>query len=70
MISRDALQRAGQAWTGEKTACKTMDTELAEEFARMIDQIWTETRHGISNGDQVDRRKAAELMHNENAAGV
>lgn len=31
-----ARQKAAQAWCGEKTKGKTMDVELAEEFANIL----------------------------------
>lgn len=31
-----ARQKAAQAWCGEKTKGKTMDAELAEEFAKIL----------------------------------
>ena len=36
-----ALQKAAQSWCGEKTSNKEMDSDLATEFAKIIDEIWS-----------------------------
>ena len=36
-----ALQKAAQAWCGEKTSSKEMDSDLAIEFAKILDEIWS-----------------------------
>ncbi len=37
--SEYALQKAASAWTQPTTSSKTMDTELAMEFAKILDEV-------------------------------
>lgn len=43
MASELARERAAQAWCGEKTKDREMDVELAEAFADILDDVWSNT---------------------------
>lgn len=37
-----AREKAAQAWCKEKTKTKIMDAELAEVFAEILEEIWSQ----------------------------
>lgn len=41
MASTLAREKAAQAWCDPTTAMTVMDADLAEAFARILDEIWT-----------------------------
>lgn len=41
MASELAIQKAAQAWCTPKTEKKVMDVELAEAFAEILDDVWS-----------------------------
>lgn len=41
MASQLSREKAAQAWCTPKTEKKVMDTELAEAFADILDEIWS-----------------------------
>ena len=42
MVSKLALQKAAQAWCTLETSQITMDPVLAEAFAGLLDEIWSQ----------------------------
>jgi len=54
-----ARQEAAQAWCGEKTSRKTMDIDLAEEFAKILVKYMYEPHLGCATtGELIDELKA------------
>ena len=41
MSIESARGRAAQAWCTDKTSGKVMDAELCEEFAKILEEIWS-----------------------------
>lgn len=67
--SNIALQKAAQAWCGEKTSCIEMNTELAVEFARILDLyidalIWCSGSDDFAKGGKAENgwKKVAERL--------
>jgi hypothetical protein len=42
MATQLSLEKAAQAWCKEKTSNKEMDSDLAEAFAEVLDEIWSQ----------------------------
>ena len=59
MATSLSLQRAAQAWCKPKTSNKTMDADLAEAFAEILDDIWSQSWLGnATTGELLDEIKA------------
>ena len=55
MATELAIQKAAQAWCKETTSHKEMDSELAEAFAEIIDDIWCQAWLGnATTGELLD----------------
>lgn len=54
-----SLQKAAQAWCKPTTSVKTMDPELAEAFAEILDDIWSKPWLGnATTGELLDELRA------------
>ena len=53
MATPHALGKAAQAWCSPKTANKEMDGDLAEEFANILDEIWSQPWLGNATNEQL-----------------
>jgi hypothetical protein len=42
MATELSLGKAAQAWCKDKTSHKEMDADLAEAFAEILDEIWSQ----------------------------
>lgn len=59
MASDLALQKAAQAWCKTKTVNKTLDPDLAEAFAEILDEIWSKAWLGnATTGELLEEIKA------------
>jgi len=59
MASQLALQRAAQAWCQPTTGHITMIPELAEAFAEILDEVWSQPYLGnASTGELLDEVRA------------
>jgi len=59
MASSGALQRAAQAWCTPETEKITMDTKLAESFADIIEEIWSQPWLGnATTAELIDELRA------------
>lgn len=55
MASELSRQKVAQAWCTPKTEKKVMDTELAEAFAEILDEIWGKPWLGnATTGELID----------------
>ena len=52
-VSVLALEKAAQAWCGDKTKTKEMDAELATEFALILDEIWSKPWLGNATTEEL-----------------
>ena len=46
-------EKAAQAWCTEKTKNKDLDPELAEEFAKILNEIWSQPWLGNATNEQL-----------------
>jgi len=53
MASQLAMERVAQAWCKPTTSNKTMDVELAEAFAEILDSIWSKPWLGNATTDEL-----------------
>ena len=54
-----ASEKAAQAWCTPKTEKKVLDTELAEAFADILDEIWSKPWLGnATTGEIIEELKA------------
>lgn len=54
-----ATEKAAQVWQAESTSGIEMDTRLAEEFARVLDDVWSKPRLGnATTGEMLDEIRA------------
>ena len=59
MASELSRQRAAQAWCKQNTSGKEMDSDLAEAFADIIEEIWTQPWLGnATTGQLLDELRA------------
>ena len=59
MTTELARQKVAQAWCTPKTEKKVMDTELAEAFAEILDEIWSKPWLGnATTGELIEELKA------------
>lgn len=59
MATSLSRERAAQAWCRETTKHKEMDVELAEAFAEILDEIWSQPWLGnASTGEMLEELKA------------
>jgi len=59
-----ALQKAAQAWCKETTKNKVMDADLAESFAEILDEIWSQPWLGnATTGELLDELKTRAEIH-------
>ena len=59
MATRISREKAAQAWCTPTTSNKEMDTELAEAFAEILDDIWSRPWLGnATTGELLDEIKA------------
>lgn len=57
--SSSARQKAATAWTAETTKNIVLNPDLAEEFAKIIDEIWNKPWLGNATTEQlIDELKA------------
>lgn len=48
-----AIEKAAQAWQGEKTSKTEMDIDLALEFARILDEVWSKPWLGNATTEEL-----------------
>lgn len=59
MATELARQKAAQAWCKPKTSNTEMDTDLAEAFAEILDDIWRKAWLGnATTGELIEELKA------------
>ncbi|MDP1774254.1 MAG: hypothetical protein Q8L15_18455 [Methylobacter sp.] len=59
MATELARQKAAQAWCKETTSGKEMDTDLADAFAEILDEIWSKPWLGnATTGEMLEELKA------------
>lgn len=59
MATQLSREKAAQAWCKPTTSNKTMDAELAEAFAEILDEIWSRPWLGnATTGEMLDEIKA------------
>ena len=64
MATRLAREKAAQAWCKETTKHKEMDAELAEAFAEILDEIWSQPWLGnATTGELLEELKARAEIH-------
>lgn len=64
MATNLAREKAAQAWCKETTKHKEMDAELAEAFAEILDEIWSQPWLGnATTGEMLDEVKTRTALH-------
>ena len=64
MATNLALKKAAQAWCKETTKHKEMDSELAEAFAEILDEIWSKPWLGnATTGEMLEELKTRAEIH-------
>jgi hypothetical protein len=48
-----SIEKAAQAWQGEKTSKTEMDVNLALEFARILDEVWSKPWLGNATTEEL-----------------
>ena len=48
-----SIEKAAQAWQGEKTSKTEMDIDLALEFARILDEVWSKPWLGNATTEEL-----------------
>ena len=60
-VSTFCLEKAAQAWQGDKTSSKVMDSELAIEFAIILDGVWSQPWLGNATTEELLEELKARL---------
>ena len=64
MATNLAREKAAQAWCKETTKHKEVDTELAEAFAEILDDIWSQPWLGnATTGEMLEELKTRAEIH-------
>ena len=64
MATSSAREKAAQAWCKETTKHKEMDVELAEAFAEILDEIWSQPWLGnATTGEMLEELKTRAEIH-------
>ena len=48
-----SIEKAAQAWQGDKTSKTEMDIDLALEFARILDEVWSKPWLGNATTEEL-----------------